>query len=80
MCIDRALLVHMNKGRILMSRSARLRVKTSLSVPTNVCCAVYLEALYECYGIKRSRAPITFKLMAAILGLTESSDFVQMEG
>ena len=62
-----------------MSRSARLRVKTSLSVPTNVCCAVYLEALYECYGIKRSWAPITFK-MAAILGLTESSDFVQMEG
>ena len=62
-----------------MSLSARLRVKTSLSVPTNVCCAVYLEALYECYGIKRSRAPITFR-MAAILGLTESSDFVSNGG
>ncbi|CAH3178986.1 unnamed protein product, partial [Porites lobata] len=30
-----ALLVYMNKGRSLMSLSARLRVKTSLSVPTN---------------------------------------------
>ena len=79
MCIDRALLVHMIKGRILMSRSARMRVKTSLSVPTNACCAVYLEALYEYYGIKRSLAPITFK-MAAILELTKSSDFVQLEG
>ena len=62
-----------------MSRSARLRVKTSLSVPTNVCCAVYLEALYERYGIKCSRAPITLK-MAAILGLTESSDFCSIGG
>ena len=69
--------MHMNKGRILMSRSARLRAKTS--VPTNVCCAFYLEALYECYVIKRSRAPIKFK-MAAILELTESSDFVHLEG
>ena len=79
MCIDRALLVHMNKGRSLMSLSARLRVKTHLSAATKVCCAVYLEALYDYYGIKRSLDPITFK-MAAILELTESSDFVQLEG